>query len=61
MATATRPISEIPALANRAVELLSLRGPGFSLSPEEATSQRLEDQIEQLIKIIHKIIGEKEV
>ena len=38
MATATRPISEIPALANRAVELLSLRGPGFSLSPEEATS-----------------------
>lgn len=38
MATASRPIAEIPALATKAAELLSMRGPGFALTFEEAAS-----------------------
>lgn len=38
MATVTRPIAEFPAQATRAAELLSMRGPGFSLSSAEAAS-----------------------
>lgn len=37
-ASATKPITDFPAQAAKAAELLSMRGPGFALTVAEATS-----------------------
>lgn len=38
MVTATRPVAEVPAFANKAAQFLSMRSPSFSLTFEEAAA-----------------------
>lgn len=53
LALPTRPIAEVPAQAAKAAELLSMRGPGFSLGLDEATS------IAMQMRLVHYPAGAK--
>jgi CRP-like cAMP-binding protein len=53
LALPTRPIAEVPAQAAKAAELLSMRGPGFSLGLDEAAS------IAMQMRLVHYPAGAK--